>query len=91
MSLPLPISEPLWRIVPAQPDDAAGIARVHVLSWQAAYQGLLPSELLERLDVETRRRQWREWLTGPAAPQALVALDASGEVLGFVSGGPLRG
>lgn len=75
----------------AGPADAAGMARVHVLSWQSAYQGLLPQELIDGLSIETRTRQWREWLEAPKAHLNLVACDSEGQVLGFVSGGRLRG
>lgn len=75
----------------ASPADAAGMARVHVLSWQSAYKGLLPQELIDGLSIETRTRQWGEWLEAPEAHLNLVACDSEGQVLGFVSGSPLRG
>ncbi|HEY9842856.1 MAG TPA: GNAT family N-acetyltransferase [Candidatus Obscuribacterales bacterium] len=80
-------------IRPAVPADAAGIARVHVLSWQHAYQGLLPQAMLDGLSIETRRRQWLEWLETPGSPSTLVALspDPESHLAGFVSGGPVRG
>ena len=65
---------------PAGPDDASAIAGVHVRSWQAAYRGLLPDELLDRLSVTERRETWRQALAGGA--YVLVALDG-GTVVGF--------
>lgn len=84
--------QPAWQICPAGPDDAPGIARVHVLSWQSAYKGLLPQAMLDQLSLATRERQWRQWLEAPAgsAPDTLVATSDQG-ILGFVSGGALRG
>jgi hypothetical protein len=38
--------------------DAAGIAAVHVASWQEAYRGLLPQEYLESLSVRDRIETW---------------------------------
>lgn len=75
----------------ATPADAAGIAQVHVLSWQAAYRGLLPDELIAGLSVGIRTRQWGEWLAQPDVHLNLVACDADGRVCGFVSGCAVRG
>ncbi len=33
----------------ATPDDAKAIADVHGRSWQAAYRGLLPDEVIEQM------------------------------------------
>ena len=45
----------------AQPSDAAGIARVHVRSWQQAYAGLMPAEYLDALEKTLTQREagWR--------------------------------
>ena len=32
--------------------DSAGIARVRIETWRAAYRGLVPQEVLDRLSVE---------------------------------------
>ena len=42
---------------PAEPQDAMGVARVHVRSWQAGYRGLLPDAYLDGLRAEDRARQ----------------------------------
>lgn len=34
------------------------IAEIHVRSWQAAYGGVLPDELLDGLSVSERKRSW---------------------------------
>jgi ribosomal protein S18 acetylase RimI-like enzyme len=73
-------------IRPATAADAAGIAAVHVRTWQAAYRGLLPQPFLDGLDVEERRQSWLRRLSEPddTVLAILVAQDASG-VLGFAS------
>ena len=43
-------------IRPAAEGDAAGIARVHVRSWQEAYAGIVPEAYLASLDVDQRDR-----------------------------------
>jgi len=69
----------------ATPDDAASIAMVHVRSWQVAYRGQLPDELLDNLSVERRTQWWAEgfWSTDVAHRRLLVA-EADGSILGFV-------
>lgn len=77
------------RIRPAGPADALPIAEIHVATWRAAYQGVLPAEALAGLSVERRQGQWQQWLV-PAAPQrVLVAVDRA-EIVGFASFGPSR-
>ena len=74
------------RIREAEEDDVPGIAEVHVRSWQAAYRGVLPDDLLDGLSVAEREESWRaildeggdRWLT-------LVAADAAGNLVGFCS------
>src|SRR5688500_355238 len=46
----------------ASPEDAKGIAFVHVKAWQESYQELLPKELLDSLPSTMDRRvaRWRE-------------------------------
>jgi hypothetical protein len=40
-------------------DDADAIAPVHVRSWQAAYRGFMPDEVLDGLDVgRCTRSMW---------------------------------
>lgn len=43
--------------------DAEAIATVHVISWQAAYQGIMPEQFLKELSVEARAATWQKSLT----------------------------
>jgi GNAT superfamily N-acetyltransferase len=71
-------------------DDAAGIAAVHVASWQAAYRGLLPHGYLDTLSVADRRQRWTRILADPDPRiDTLVAIRA-GRVAGFAGVGPRR-
>ena len=67
---------------PAAPRDAKGIAEIHVATWQAAYQGLIPAEVLKAMTVEKRLAYWKEAIEY-SDPQILVALD-NDKVIGFV-------
>ena len=70
--------------------DADGIAEVHVRSWQEAYRGLMPQEVLDGLSVSERAANWARILgeTGRAS-QTLVVLDGS-RVVGWASFGDAR-
>lgn len=62
------------------------IADIHVRSWQAAYRGVLPAEVLDGLSLSERERSWTailsesedRWLT-------LVAEGGGGGLAGFCS------
>jgi ribosomal protein S18 acetylase RimI-like enzyme len=70
--------------------DAAGIARVHVESWRTTYRGIVPAAYLDALSVENRQRGWERQLAAAADTiDVFVAEEVpSGEIVGFVSGGP---
>ena len=73
---------------PAEIDDAAAIARVHVASWRTTYRGLLPAEFLNSLDEGHYAERWRRSL-GDDATRVYVAEDGH-EVVAFASGGRER-
>ena len=73
---------PSYTVRPAAHRDAKAIAEIHVATWQAAYQGLIPDEFLKAMTVEKRQAYWREAIEF-SDPQILVALDAD-KVIGFV-------
>jgi GNAT superfamily N-acetyltransferase len=76
---------------PATAADAAALATVHVRSWQAAYRGLLPQQMLDGLSVEQRTEQWRTILAedAPAGRATFVAVGGD-DVLGFANLAPSR-
>ena len=75
----------------AEPSDAAGIARVHVASWQQAYGGVVPDEYLNSLEAAAREERWREHLrNGPREGVHTWVADDGSRILGFASVGPAR-
>ena len=75
----------------AAPDDARGIARVHVASWRTTYRGIVADDLLDNLSVDRRAAFWSSTLSDPDdASVNYVAVDADGRIVGFASGGPER-
>ncbi len=71
--------------------DAAGMAAVHVASWETTYEGILPERFLAVRTEAVRRAFWEDVLT--AAEEGVcvfVACGEDGRVCGFASGGPVR-
>ena len=71
----------------ARPEDARGIADVHVRTWQAAYGHAFPAEVLDELSVDERESGWLERLE--AGMDIWVAGDGEA-IVGFAAAGPSR-
>jgi GNAT superfamily N-acetyltransferase len=74
---------------PATPEDAMGVARVHVRSWQAAYRTLLPDEYLDQLRPEDRAAKYDFASLDPLKPRTIVAVE-DGLIYGFATTAPSR-
>ena len=68
-------------------DDCPAVARTQVAAWRAGYPGVVPDDVLDRLDVAERVRRWLELVH--RGVRLLVADDA-GEVVGYASCGASR-
>jgi ribosomal protein S18 acetylase RimI-like enzyme len=71
----------------AEPNDAAGIAHVHVQSWRSTYRGIVPDSYLDELNEAERAEHWLDLLDG--GMEVYVA-ERAGEVIGFATGGKSR-
>jgi len=75
----------------ARPEDAPGIAKVHVDSWRTTYKGLIADDFLASLSYERRTQVWAENLADPQGTSFMyVAQTDTDEIVGFVSAGPER-
>ena len=76
---------------PAVLSDARGIAEVHVRSWQAAYRGLMPQDVLDALSIDDRADRWRSIIADPH-PLTIGTLVAESDerIIGWVSFGAGR-
>jgi GNAT superfamily N-acetyltransferase len=72
----------------ATPADAEAIAATHVASWQVAYRGFFPDEVLDGLSVAERRELWAPRLA--ATTHTIWVTEAHGRVNGFLSACPSR-
>ena len=66
--------------------DVRGVIRAHGRAWRAAYDGLLPSAVLERQPVDPDPEIVDEWAAGLRENRegVLVAVDDDGTVCGFI-------
>lgn len=71
----------LFAVRRARPADCESIARVHVASWEAAYEGIIRPETIAKFDYASRVALWRRALRG--AGSVWVAAE-DGLVIGFV-------
>jgi GrpB-like predicted nucleotidyltransferase (UPF0157 family)/ribosomal protein S18 acetylase RimI-like enzyme len=67
----------------AESDDVAGIADIHVRSWQAAYRGVLPDELLDDLSAPEREGSWRSVLADDEGDQLILVAEDAEDLAGF--------
>ncbi|MFG2054984.1 GNAT family N-acetyltransferase [Micromonospora sp. NPDC048930] len=74
-----------------EPDDAEAVARVHVHSWQAGYAGIMPDEVLGRLNPAAWAQRRRDLGTAdPEHPFTTLLAEAGGTLAGFTTFGPYR-
>jgi ribosomal protein S18 acetylase RimI-like enzyme len=73
---------------PAEVDDAAAIAHVHVAAWRTTYRGVLPDDFLSSLDQAGYEERWARTLR-EGSDRVYVAEDRD-DVVGFASGGHER-
>lgn len=73
-------------------EDAAGIGRVHALTWQTTYRGIIPDDYLDAIQVEEWQQRWLPQINRPAPNTSgyVAENEANGEIAGFVRGGPTR-
>ncbi|UFU01772.1 GNAT family N-acetyltransferase [Ruania suaedae] len=70
--------------------DVRAISELRVAGWRAAYPGLVPQEMLDRQDpVRETQRRGAAWESRTCDAE-LVAVDATGAVIGWAVAGPAR-
>ena len=75
---------------PAGPSDAEAIAGVQSRSWQTAYLGMLPNEVLLGFGQAQGVTFWQRILERGDADDSVLVAELEGDVVGFVSCGPIR-
>ena len=73
----------------ATPADAAEIARIHVDTWRAAYQKIVPEDYLASLSyAESEKMWWQNMSAGGERAGYIFVAEEGGALLGFSSGRP---
>jgi ribosomal protein S18 acetylase RimI-like enzyme len=65
----------------AQIADAETVAKIHVASWDVAYRGIMPDDVIARTDVAYRTHLWNQRLGDGAWPVFL--LEDEGQTVAF--------
>ena len=73
----------------AEPSDALAVARVHIRSWQVAYRGFIPDNVLDSLDPKERAQRYNFATRDPQKPRTILAMERRA-VLGFATTAPSR-
>jgi len=73
-------------------DDATAIAEVHVAAWRTTYAGIVDQTYIDTLSVADRAAAWTQRLSAEidAGLDILVATEAHGRIVGFLSAGVIR-
>lgn len=71
-------------------EDAGGIAKVHVETWQYAYRGQIPDHFLASLSIPDRTQFWQQILVDPNVLSTTFVAVVNGTIVGFASAGPCR-
>lgn len=75
---------------PATRADVEGIARVSVDTWRQTYPGLLPDAVLAKLRYGQVESRHGRFLAEQQTHHFVAVEPLTGEVVGFVNGGPCR-
>jgi ribosomal protein S18 acetylase RimI-like enzyme len=82
-----PIADASVRI--ARPNDASAVGLVQAAVWRAAYDAVLPRELVGQFGASSFARVWRDSLNAPPSPRHVLLVGCAGEqVVGFAAVGP---
>lgn len=77
-------------IRPSTMEDAAEIARVHALSWQSTYRGIVPDEFLDSIDIDNWVERHRRNMAEDPEDFVSHVAEEEGEIVGWALGGPNR-
>jgi GNAT superfamily N-acetyltransferase len=76
----------VMEIRPATADDVEGLGRVHALSRNAAYTGLVPDQALARITPTSQADHWRARLAAQRPPFSIYVATVEGRVEGLALG-----
>ena len=68
--------------------DALAVGRIHVESWNVAYRGIMPDEVIAKTDLAYRTQFWAERIADPDWP--VFVIEEQGECVAFCQMIPTR-
>ena len=68
--------------------DAVAVGRIHVESWNVAYRGIMPDEVIAKTDLAYRTEFWAERIADPDWP--VFVIEEQGECVAFCRMIPTR-
>lgn len=78
----------MYEIRYAAMEDARALGEIHAASWQAAYRGIVPDEVLKNMTAAKREEYFREALSCRSEEDALLLVDS--KPAGFLCLGKCR-
>lgn len=72
----------------ASEKDAEKLAKLHIKTWQITYQKIIPDEILNKLSIPERIKQWKKWLH--SIDSITYIAKHNDDILGFISFGKER-
>ena len=77
-------------IRPARAEDALATATVRVMSWQAAYRGIVPGAHLDAMTPQKNLDHWRNLASGGEPGTELLVAEEGDRIVGFAVYGAAR-
>lgn len=71
----------------AIPQDAIGIAQVHVSSWQTTYTGIIPDEVIQSRNIDNRTAIWTRILNRDTPDSIIFVAEKDAQIVGFAHAG----
>ncbi|MBS1709847.1 MAG: GNAT family N-acetyltransferase [Armatimonadetes bacterium] len=76
-----------WILRQARLEDAPGLARVHVQSWEETYRGWVPDSVIDKHTFDSRTAMWQKAIR---SGQWVWLVEEDDVVVGFVTAGPAQ-
>ena len=69
-----------------KPEDSLEVARIHTLSWQKAYKGIVDQNFLDSIDIEKRAASWKTGIETNDPCIIRLVSEKNNHILGFACG-----
>lgn len=79
-----------FKIRRAEVKDAHDIARVRITGWRQSYKGMMPDELLNKLDIEADAKRLREAFADRENKSLRFVVELDGKIVGMGACGRAR-